>query len=129
MVRPNPAGARTMQSLLPFVPARDFSQSTRFYADLGFTVSPISDDVAEVYLGECAFYLQNFYVREWAANFVLHAHVDSLDAWWKHINSLDLANTYRVQEPRAPKLEPWGLRVAYVFDPSGVLWHFAEVPA
>jgi hypothetical protein len=22
--------------------------------------------------------------------------------------------------------QPWGLVVAYVFDPSGVLWHFAE---
>jgi hypothetical protein len=26
----------------------------------------------------------------------------------------------------APTLQPWGLVVAYVWDPSGVLWHIAE---
>ena len=129
MARPTPASVGTIQSLRPLVPAHDFTQSTRFYSDLGFTVSPISDGIADVRFGECAFLLQNFYVREWAENFVFHARVDDLDAWWEHISSLDLAATYEVQAPRAPKLEPWGLRVAYVFDPSGVLWHFAEVPA
>jgi len=43
--------------------------------------------------------------------------------------SADLAARYGVENPRAPKLEPWGLTVAYVFDPSGVLWHFAELPS
>ena len=23
-------------------------------------------------------------------------------------------------------MQPWGLRVAYLFDPAGVLWHIAE---
>jgi len=23
-------------------------------------------------------------------------------------------------------MQPWGLRVAYVYDPTGVLWHVAE---
>jgi uncharacterized glyoxalase superfamily protein PhnB len=23
-------------------------------------------------------------------------------------------------------VQPWGLKVAYVFDPAGVLWHVAE---
>jgi uncharacterized glyoxalase superfamily protein PhnB len=35
---------------------------------------------------------------------------------------------YGVEAPRAPKLESWGLNVAYVFDPSGVRWRFAERP-
>ncbi len=25
-------------------------------------------------------------------------------------------------------LQPWGLKVGFVFDPSGVLWHVAEAP-
>jgi uncharacterized glyoxalase superfamily protein PhnB len=25
-------------------------------------------------------------------------------------------------------VQPWGLRIAYVVDPSGVLWHVAERP-
>ena len=52
--------------------------------------------------------------------------VTNLEAWWTHIASLDLPSHYQVQSPRAPKLEPWGLNTAYVFDPSGVLWHFAK---
>jgi uncharacterized glyoxalase superfamily protein PhnB len=31
-----------------------------------------------------------------------------------------------VPAPKAPAMQPWGLRVAYVVDPSGVLWHVAE---
>jgi len=62
-----------------------------------------------------------------AKNFMMHLLVADLDEWWKHIASLNLAARHGVQEPRAPKLEPWGLKVAYVFDPAGVLWHIAEV--
>jgi uncharacterized glyoxalase superfamily protein PhnB len=57
----------------------------------------------------------------------MHVLVDDLHAWWQHINSLDLANQFGVSLPAPPRVEPWGLTVAYVFDPSGVLWHFAEV--
>jgi uncharacterized glyoxalase superfamily protein PhnB len=80
-------------------------------------------------IGAHSFLLQNFFVEEWAANFMMHVLVTNLDEWWKHIASLDLAGRYGVQSPRAPKLEPWGLNVAYVFDPSGVLWHSAERPS
>jgi uncharacterized glyoxalase superfamily protein PhnB len=59
----------------------------------------------------------------------MHALVTDLNRWWTHIASLDLASRYAVQSPRAPRLESWGLNVAYVFDPSGVLWHFAERPS
>jgi uncharacterized glyoxalase superfamily protein PhnB len=52
--------------------------------------------------------------------------VDDLDAWWHHIIALDLPVKFGVRPPKAPALQPWGLRVAYVFDPSGVLWHIAE---
>jgi hypothetical protein len=59
-----------------------------------------------------AFLLQDYYVEQWAGNFVMHMLVDGLDAWWAHIASLDLASRYGVESPRAPKLESWGLVVA-----------------
>ena len=31
-----------------------------------------------------------------------------------------------VPAPSAPALQPWGLRIAYLVDPSGVLWHVAQ---
>ena len=45
---------------------------------------------------------------------------------WAHVDALDLPVKFGVQPPRAPAIQPWGMRVAYVFDPAGVLWHFAE---
>jgi uncharacterized glyoxalase superfamily protein PhnB len=79
-------------------------------------------------LGEHSFLLQDYYVEDWAGNFMMHMLVSDLDAWWAHIAGLDLASRYGVQPPKAPAMQPWGLKVAYVVDPSGVLWHFAEVP-
>jgi hypothetical protein len=29
---------------------------------------------------------------------------------------------------KAPALQPWGIRVLYLADPSGVLWHIADRP-
>jgi hypothetical protein len=119
----------TMKALRPFVPARDFEISKQFYADLGFQIEPLGKDLALVSIRELSFLLQNFYVAQFAENFVMHALVADLSSWWNRIVSLDLPSRYAVQNPRAPKLESWGLNVAYVFDPSGVLWHFAERPS
>ena len=52
--------------------------------------------------------------------------VDDLQAWWERILSLDLDARFGVPPPRAPALQPWGLRIAYIVDPSGVLWHVAQ---
>jgi hypothetical protein len=110
----------------PFVPAKDFALSKRFYETLGFEKELDSTDVASFGFGSSAFLLQNFYVQEWAENFMMQLMVDDLDAWWTHIESLDLPGKFPVQPPRPPALQPWGLRVAYVFDPTGVLWHVAQ---
>lgn len=120
------AGVKTMQ---PFLPAKDFALSKRFYADLGFTVEPLSDKLAQVRLGPHSFLLQDFYVEQWASNFMMHLMVDNLEAWWRHIAGLNLAARYGVAAPRAPKRESWGSDVVYVFDPSGVLWHVSQPAA
>jgi len=82
-----------------------------------------------MHLGRHSFLLQDYYVEDWAANCMMHMLVDDVERWWAHIASLDLPSRYDVKPPRAPKRESWGLDVAYVFDPSGVLWHFAGRPA
>jgi hypothetical protein len=80
-------------------------------------------------LGAYSFLLQDAYVKPWADNFMMHMLVADLGLWWHHISALDLSSRYAVASPRAPQLESWGLNVAYVFDPSGVLWHVAEMPS
>jgi uncharacterized glyoxalase superfamily protein PhnB len=115
-------------SLRPFVPATDFETSLRFYSDLGFTAYRLSDSLASMHLGPFAFLLQNFHPAGFATNFMMHLLVKDVENWWRHIESLDLSRNYDVQAPSAPALQPWGLTVAYVFDPSGVLWHVAQNP-
>jgi len=109
----------------PFVPAKDFDRSRAFYEALGFR-KLLDGEVAIFATGSGGFILQRYYQKEWAENFMMQLMVDDLDAWWRHIESLDLATRFGVAAPKAPAMQPWGLRIAYVVDPSGVLWHVAE---
>jgi uncharacterized glyoxalase superfamily protein PhnB len=54
--------------------------------------------------------------------------VENLDAVWAHIEQIELEKLFPVQPPKPPVVQPWGLRVAFVFDPAGVLWHIVEGP-
>ncbi len=109
----------------PFLPAKDFEASKAFYEALGFK-KLLDSDVAIFRVGSGAFILQKYYQKEWAENFMMQMMVDGLDAWWDHICSLDLPGRFGVRPPKAPAMQSWGLRVAYVYDPSGLLWHIAE---
>lgn len=122
----SPALPTGTESARPFLPARDFARSKAFYEALGFVPELDSDDVAIFRIGATSFLLQNHYQEEWAANFMMQLLVDDLDAWWSFIESLDLASRFGVPAPKPPAMQPWGLRVAYVVDPSGVLWHVAQ---
>jgi hypothetical protein len=118
--------AQTIQAMRPMLPAKDFGRSVQFYVDLGFQHRTLTDGLAEMTLGTCSFLLQDYYVQEWADNLVIHLFVSDLDSWWAHIVVLDLPSRYGVKT-RAPQQEGWGMRVAGVIDPSGVLWRFHEV--
>ena len=112
----------------PFVPARNFALSRRFYRDLGFQENFGNDQVAEFELGGFRFLLQNYYLKDWAENFMMHMMVKDADAWWAHIQAIGLTNQYKLHVAKPPTLQPWGLRVLYLGDPAGVLWHIADKP-
>jgi catechol 2,3-dioxygenase-like lactoylglutathione lyase family enzyme len=114
------------ESARPFLPARDFETSKAFYDALGFEKQLDDDEVAIYRIGATSFLLQNQFQREWAENFMMQLLVDDIDAWWLHILSLDLPARFGVSSPKPPVMQPWGLRIAYVVDPSGVLWHVAQ---
>jgi hypothetical protein len=110
----------------PFLPSRDFELSKKFYTTVGFEMLLDSSDVAIFRAGAGGFLLQRRYQRDWAENCMMQLMVDDLDSWWAHILSLDLPARFAVQPPKSPAVQPWGLRVAYLFDPCGVLWHVAQ---
>src|SRR5271154_6965177 len=109
----------------PFLPSQDFDLSKRFYEALGFE-KLLDSEVAIFRMGSSGFILQRFYQKDLAGNFMMQLMVDDLDAWWSHISALDLPGKFGVVAHRAPAIQPWGLRVAYLIDPCGVLWHIAQ---
>ncbi|HWA00740.1 MAG TPA: VOC family protein [Caulobacterales bacterium] len=109
----------------PFLPTRDFDVSVQFYKALGFDCV-FEGEVAIFATGSGGIVLQRFFQEDWAGNFMMQLVVDDLDARWAQIERLDLAARFGVPAPRPPAMQPWGLRVAYVVDPAGVLWHVIE---
>jgi len=113
------------ESARPFLPAEDFALSRRFYEALGFK-KLLDGDVAIFAAGATSFILTNFYDEAHANNYMMQLMVDDLDAWWEYIVSLDLPAKFGVAAPKPPTMQPWGLRIAYMVDPCGVLWHIAQ---
>lgn len=111
--------------LKPFVPAKDFELSKRFYLDLGFQIPWSSDELAYLHCGNCTFLLQNFYVKSLAENFMMHLSVQNVDDWRAHVREQQIAETYGVVVSE-PEQRPWRMRDFMLYDPSGVLWRIAE---
>ena len=111
--------------LKAFVPSKDFELSKRFYADLGFTVKWSSDDLAYLNVGNTSFLLQKFYVKAFAKNLMMHLLVKDVDAWWRHVETKQIAAKYGVRV-NPPEDRPWGIRDFTVDDPTGVLWRIGQ---
>ena len=117
---------RSVLDLKAFVPARNFALSRQFYLELGFSEKWGNEQACELQIGGFRFLLQNFYVKDHAENFMMHLMVENADEWWEHIRNHGLAEKYSLGMAKPPALQPWGLRVLYLTDPTGVLWHIAD---
>lgn len=113
-----------MALIRPFVPAQDFAKSCAFYEAIGFVPGYRDATIAIFDYAGAGFLLQNYYVKEFAENCMLQLFPGDLDAWW--LRTADLVERFGVQPPRAPADTQWGLRVGFLFDPSGVLWQVSE---
>ena len=109
-----------------FVPAKDVNLSKQFYLDVGFELAWSHDDIAKFQIGPCGFLLQKFFVQQHAENFMMSLMVEDADRWWEHFERIRLREKYPDIMLKPPELQPWGLRVLYVSDPTGVLWHIAD---
>jgi catechol 2,3-dioxygenase-like lactoylglutathione lyase family enzyme len=109
----------------PFLPTKDLARSSAFYQALGFE-KVFQGDVVIFAVGRTSFILQSYYEETWAKNTMMQVLVDDLDGWWERVVALDLPKAFDAAPPKPPKMQPWGLRVAFIYDPAGVLWHFTE---
>ncbi len=117
-----PSGTELARS---FLPARDFDLSKQIYEVLEFE-KLLDGNLAIFRIGSTGFILQRYYQKEWAENLMMQLMVDDLDGWWSHISALDLPGKFGVAPPHPRAMRPWGLRVAFVVDPCGALWHVAQ---
>ena len=78
----------TIKELLVYTPAQDFEQSKRFYTALGFILTEGWGNTMDCRLGGAAFRLQNYYVKDWAENFMMKFDVDDVPAWYEHAKSV-----------------------------------------
>ncbi|MDX1479218.1 MAG: hypothetical protein R3301_15995 [Saprospiraceae bacterium] len=115
----------TATDLKVFVPCMHYENSLAYYTALGCEVKWKSDDLSEMELGGQRFYLQNYYNRDWANNFMIYVDVDSAREWFDHITQVLADHSFKYARVKPPKVEPHAI-VTYAWDPSGVLLHFAE---
>lgn len=118
----------TTNDVKVFVPAMNFEASLRFYQALGWNANFVADDngIAELELANYRFYLQNYYNKHWADNFMMHITVEDAQAWQQHASTVIAEERYENVRVEGPKEESYGALVTYVWDPSGVLLHFAQ---
>lgn len=108
-----------------FVPAKDFTQSMKYYTALGWKINWKDEGLAELELANCRFYLQNYYHKGWANNFMMYINVESAQEWFEHISKVLAEDTFKNARVNPPKEEDHAI-VTYAWDPSGVLLHFAQ---
>lgn len=116
-----------VQGIAPFIPAKDFELSKRFYLDLGFGVVAAINNAVLLQLEGYGFWLQDYYIDDWASNCMLCLYVEDLNAWHQRLNSMDWKNTY--VSPAMILTGPHqqeGALMMQVADPSGVLWHIRQ---
>jgi hypothetical protein len=109
-----------------FVPASNFAASKAFYVALGWNLQWSDERLALMEVADQRFYLQNYYEKTWADNFVLFVAVDDAQACFERVSELIESKQFPGVRATPPKLEPFGAKVTYVWDPSGVLLQFAQ---
>jgi hypothetical protein len=117
--------APTIRDFKVYMPAKDFELSKRFYQALGFQMSEGWGGTADFELNGNRFRLQNYYVKDWAENFMVVIRVDDVEAWHEHVRKIAEQEEFKnigIKPPEA--VESW--QVLHVVDPSGVLLVFVQ---
>ena len=109
-----------------FVPAKNFDISRDFYVEAGWKLIFEGEGIAELELGKSRFYLQDFYVKDWANNFMLYVDVQDAQVWFEHMRKIVENKRYKPARVKVPEKKDHGALVAFAWDPSGVLIHFAQ---
>ena len=116
-----------VNSMTPFLPANDYELSCRFYRDLGFVEVGKLENATKFEVDGNAFWLQDYYVKDWANNTMLCLYVEDLESWRSRIDELKFDENYEqkacvISKPHQQD----GAMMMQIGDPSGVLWHIRQ---
>jgi catechol 2,3-dioxygenase-like lactoylglutathione lyase family enzyme len=116
-----------VSDIRPFIPARDFALSKRFYTALGWETRDVGPGLALVQLGDQQhFYIQDYYLKDVAENSVLHVTIEDAQAWHAHVSSLLSDAMFADARVQPPSRQAYGASVVFVHDPTGVLLHLCQ---
>ncbi len=93
----------TVIDLKTYVPALDFEESRRFYAELGFELTEAWGGSYDCRLGGAEFRLQNYYIKDWAENFMMRLLVADARVWYDHVNASSTAAASKTSASPNPK--------------------------
>ncbi|NUM55840.1 MAG: glyoxalase [Candidatus Hydrogenedentes bacterium] len=117
--------APSIKDFKVYMPAKDFEVSKRFYSALGFAMSEGWGGTADFELNGNRFRLQDYYVKDWAENFMVVMGVDDVEAWHEHVKLVTAGGAFGNIRIMAPENVDGSL-VLHVVDPSGVLLIFVQ---
>ena len=115
----------TAKSIRPFLGAKNFELSRRFYQDWGFQEMVLSPDLSVFKLDQLAFYLQRAYVKDWIDNTMIFLEVDNVERYHQELSTMELPSKYDGVKLSLVRIEDWG-KECFLHDPSGILWHIGE---
>lgn len=111
-------------SIRPFIGAKDYSESRKFYTELGFKETIIDAKMSLFRVDDSlAFYLQDYYKKDWIDNLMVLLEVEDILACEKDLKERNLHNKYK-RVSLSPIKDSIHGREIFMHDPSGVLWHF-----
>ncbi len=113
-------------SIRTFIGAKNFEESRTFYRELAFQEVEISEKMCLFKVNEhLAFYLQDYYLKDWIDNSMVFLEVDDVEKCWEDLKQRELHYKYEHVKLSPIKTWDWG-RECFLHDPSGILWHFGQ---
>ena len=117
---------KSARSIRTFVGAEDFQTSRSFYSELGFEESTIDEKMSFFKVNSSlGFYLQDYYVKEWCDNSMVLLEVQDVNDIRKSLIELEIERKYKNVNLLDIRRNEHGKQI-FVYDLSGVLWHFFE---
>jgi hypothetical protein len=113
-----------IKGLRTFIPSIDFDVSKAFYTDMGFEIIWENKELVEFGTKRYNFFLQDFYVKDWAENLMMQLFVEDLESLYDVCKAL-------VEKYENTKIKPifeadYG-KTFHLIGPAGELWHMTEV--